>query len=92
MTNLTNFPLANLNGVKLMKPFFRHPTKNATRIKEKGLGGHLNPFDFTKEQMQAEIERFTTPEMLEKYKKLSAEIRANTGIDKVCEKIVSYCK
>ena len=73
-------------------PLFADQIENATRIKEKGLGGHLNPFKFTKEQLEHEIELLTTPEMLENYKKLSAEIRANTGIDKVCEKIVSYCK
>ena len=73
-------------------PLFADQIENATRIKEKGLGGHLNPFDFTKEQMQQEIERLTSPEMQEKYRKISADIRADTGIDRVCEKIVSYCK
>ena len=73
-------------------PLFADQIENATRITEKGLGAQLNPFKFTKEQLAEEIERLTTSEMREKYRKLSAEIRADTSIDKVCEKIVSYCK
>ena len=73
-------------------PLFADQIENATRIKEKGLGGHLSPFEFTKEQLENEIERLTTPEMLEKYRKISADVRADTSIDRVCQKIVSYCK
>ena len=73
-------------------PLFADQIENATRITEKDLGAQLNPFEFTKEQLAEEIERLTTPEMREKYLKLSAEIRADKSIDKVCKKIVSYCK
>ena len=77
---------------QIILPLFADQIENGTRIKEKGLGGQLNPFEFTKEQLETEIERLTTPEMLEKYRKISAEIQADKSIDKVCEKIVSFCK
>ena len=77
---------------QIILPLFADQIENATRIKETGLGGHLSPFEFTKEQLEEEIERVTTPEMLEKYREISAKIREDSGIDKVCEKIVSYCK
>ena len=46
----------------------------------------------TKEQLQIEIEKFTTPEIKEKYKKISAEIRSNTYLDDVVENVLSFCK
>lgn len=52
----------------------------------------MYPFEFTKEQLQEAIEKFTTAEIREKYKKISEGIRSNTGLDKVVESILSYCK
>lgn len=52
----------------------------------------MHPFTFTKEELQEAIEEFSTPEIREKYKKISEGIRSNTGLDNVVESILSFCK
>lgn len=51
----------------------------------------MHPFTFTKEELQEAIEKFTKAEIREKYKKISEDIRSNTGLDKVVESILSFC-